>query len=96
MSIYNEIIRLIDDELKKRGWFRKNLADELKISESWFSRLIKEEKLTIKQLLKIAEVLEIDPASLIPSNHHKIPQLSFDEYIRRIVKEEINKEKKGG
>ncbi len=97
MSNFEEIRRLINMELEKRKKSNLNptnegqLADDLKISRSWFSRMMNEEKLKISHLLKIAEILDIDPASLLPRPDNPKPRLSFDEYIWFAIKEKLDK-----
>lgn len=51
-------------------------------------------KLTIDLIYDIAEKLEIDPASLLPERTDSEPKISFEEYIRRIIKDEFEKLKK--
>jgi len=97
MSISEEIRRLINKELEKKRRSNLNpsnegqLADALNISRSWFSRMINEEKLKITHLLKIAEILGIDPASLLPKTYNPEPKLSLDEYIWFAIKEKLEK-----
>jgi len=96
MSISEEIRRLINLELKKKRRSNLNpsnegqLADALNISRSWFSRMMNEEKLKITHLLKIAEILGIDPASLLPETNDPKPS-SLDEYIWFAIKEKLDK-----
>lgn len=48
-----------------------------------------EEKLSVPQLLQIAEILKIDATSLLPSEN---PQpKTLEEYIRRIIRDEFEK-----
>lgn len=97
MSNFEEVRRLINVELEKRKKSKLNpsnegqLANKLKISSSWFSRMMKEEKLKITHLLKIAEILNVDPASLLPKPDNPKPRLSFDEYIWFAIKEKLDK-----
>ena len=97
MSNFEQVRRLINVELEKRKKSNLNPANEgqlsyqLGISTSWFSRMMNEEKLKVTHLLKIAEILEIDPASLLPKSKNPKPRLSFDEYIWFSIKEKLDK-----
>lgn len=91
MPKFPDVERLIDLELEKRGWFRKNLAKKLNISESWFSKLMSQEKLTVSQLLEIADVLNINPKSLIPDKKGTENPTTLEEYIWFSIKDKLDK-----
>ena len=95
ISHIDDVLRLIDIESVKKGLkTRRQLAKALNKTESWLSYIMnKKRKLSIQTLVDIANVLGIEPASLLPSDENKIPHKSLDEYIRKIVKDEINKNK---
>ena len=94
-SEINDVLRLIDIEIHKKGWKRRNLAKALGKSDAWLSKIMSKKRgLSIKTLFDIANILGIEPASLLPSNEHKIPHESLDDYIRKIVRDEINKLKR--
>jgi len=86
-----KVLLKIKESLKAKGLKPVQLARKLNYSDSWASYLMRGQRsLTINQLIKIAEILDIDPASLLPgTNPQQKP--AFDEYIRNIVREEIEK-----
>lgn len=97
MSSFEEVRRLINIELEKKKKSNLNPSNEgqlagcLNISRSWFSRMMNEEKLKITHLLKIAEILGIDPASLLPETNDPKPSGSLDDYIWSAIKEKLDK-----
>lgn len=97
MASFKEVRQLINMELEKKRKSKSSpsnegqLADALNISRSWLSRMMNEEKLKITHLLKIAEVLGINPASLLSETHDPEPRLSLDEHVRFVVKRELDK-----
>jgi len=95
-SNIDEVIRLIDVEIAKRGWKRRRLAQALNKTDAWISKIMSQDiGLSVEIILEIAEKLEINPSSLLPNIYHKSPSITLDDYIRNIVKDEINKSKKG-
>ena len=91
-SNIDDVLRLIDIEIHKRGWKRKNLVKALNKSDAWLSKIMNKKRgLSLQILFDIAKILEIEPASLLPSDENKISHISLDEYIRKIVRDEINK-----
>lgn len=76
----------------KKGWKRKNLVEALGKSDAWLSKIMdKKRGLSIQTLFDIARALEIDPVSLLPEIKNPKLKISFEEYIREIVQEEIEK-----
>lgn len=98
MVSFEEVRELINVELEKRRKSKSRphnegqLAGALNISRPWFSRMMNEEKLKITHLLRIAEVLEINPASLLPATHDPKPGLSLEDHIWHIIKEKLGKQ----
>lgn len=91
-SSIDDVLRLIDIEIHKRGWKRKNLVKALDKSDAWLSKIMNKKRgLSLQILFDIAEVLEIDPASLLPKLNNPKPRLSFDEYIWFAIKEKLDK-----
>lgn len=105
MKIKNEVLR--ENRLKK-GYSQEYLADMLGISQSQFSKLEKGEVyFRINELSKIIELLEINPLELIDFNEKEQVFINssfsgnintningFDEeLVRKIIKEEIIKNK---
>lgn len=90
-SNIDDVLRLIDIEAVKKGWSRRKLAQTLNKTESWLSNIMNKKRgLSLQVLLDIAKALGINPASLLPSDENKISHISLDEYIRKIVRDEIN------
>ena len=100
---YDGVIALIREEIKRRGWKRKDFANALGKSPGWASQIMSQNpktktNLSLRALLEIARVLDIHPASLIPydSESETSSKPRLDDYIRNIVQEEISKYKKEG
>lgn len=97
MTGFKEFRQLMDAELERRResgsrpFNEGQLADALNISRPWFSRMMTEEKLKITHLLKIAEILGMNPASLLPGIvNNPEPGLSLEEHIWFLVKGKLN------
>jgi len=90
-KIDSRVLLKIKEAIKAKGWKPVRLAREFGYSDAWISNIMKGKRsLDVNTLIKIAEILDIDPASLLPgTNPEKKP--AFDEYIRNIVREEIEK-----
>lgn len=87
----SRVLIKIKEVLKTKGLKPVHLARKLNYSDSWSSYLMRGERsLTINQLIKIAEILEVSPASLLPGENPE-GKMEFEEYIREIVIEEIEK-----
>lgn len=68
-----------------------HLARGLKYSDSWSHYLMKGDRgLTVNQLIKIAEFLDIHPSALLPEGG-SLPDFDPIDYIRLIVREEIKR-----
>lgn len=92
----NEVFRLIDIEISKKGWNRRKLAQALNKTESWLSNIMNEKRgLSVPILLEIAKVLGVDPASLLPGRTKSELKISFEEYLRHIIRDEFKKINKG-
>jgi len=88
----DDVIFLINNALEGRGWKRINLAKALKISPSTLSKKMKKKRgISIQFLLDVANALGVDPASLMPSDQNKSHRLNMDNFIRTIVREELEK-----
>ena len=86
----DDVLRLIDLELHKRGWKRGDLARALNRGDAWLSRIMsKKRSLSAQTILDIANILDINPACLLPGgNPTKQPDL--EDYIKKIVKEYLD------
>ena len=79
---------------EKRGWQQGQFAKELGLTAGWASNVKKYKRgrgaLSINFLYEVADKLGVDPASLLPgTNPEERPDI--DEYIRQMVREEIEK-----
>lgn len=65
------------------------------MSKSNISKIVRgERKLAVETLLQIARILDVDPASLIPSAQIDTKKLAFEEYVREIIRGELSTEKR--
>lgn len=67
------------------------------MSTGWLSKVMNGDiRLSVPMLLKIAEMLMVAPASLLPiiegQNKEGAEPMTFDDYCRKIVKEEVKQE----
>lgn len=66
------------------------------MSDAWVSRVLSGEiELNVRQFLEIAEKLAVTPASLVPVlpiTDDGSPALTFEEFCRKMVKEELAKQ----
>lgn len=104
MEKYIEVLRLIDEGIKQKGWNRTDLIKALNKTDAWISKVMvkfdikmgkkrkaKEVILSVPMLLEIAEALNIDPKSLVPGTS----QISFDEYLEEKLDKKIEEKMKG-
>lgn len=86
------VIRVIAEALTKKRYSAGALALKIGRSRAWGYQLMKNEaQLTLQVLSKIAEILEINPASLLPSPDNPGRKESFEDYVRRLCDEQIAK-----
>ena len=97
MNTYESVLRFIELAIEKRGWNQSKLANEMGMSDSWVSRILSGDiELSVPMLLKIAETLRFTPASFLPiiesqNKEGSAEPITFDDYYRKMVKEEIEK-----
>jgi len=97
MNAYEAVLRFIELAVEKRGWNQSRLAKEMGMSDSWVSRVLGGDiELSVPMLLKIAETLMVAPASLLPiievqNKEGSVEPMTFEEYCRKIVQEEVEK-----
>lgn len=96
MNSYEAVLRFIELAVENRGWNQSRLAKEIGMSDSWVSRVLGGDiELSVPMLLKIAEMLMVAPASLLPvielQNKEGAKPMTFEEYCRKIVQEEVEK-----
>ncbi|MBA7696511.1 hypothetical protein ES703_105160 [subsurface metagenome] len=96
MTDFEEARELMNAELERRRksgsrpFNEGQLADALSISRSWFSRIMTEEKLKVTHLLKVAEILGIEPGSLLPRTHDPEPGMSLEQHLWFIIKKRLD------
>ena len=87
-----DVILLIEAAMREKNMNKAKLADALNKSRGWASQLMKNKiNISVQTLLGIAMALNVSPASLLPGSNPKPSELSFEDYIREICKDEINK-----
>lgn len=99
MSIVNKIdintqnvLERIRQELDRQGLKDKELATLLGRSAPGISLIMAgKRRITIDVLYAIAEKLNIDVHSLLPSKHQSQNPLSIEEYFRQLIRDEIRK-----
>ena len=97
MNSYEAVLRFIDLALEKRGWNRSRLAKEVGMSTGWLSKIMNGDiRLSVPMLLKIAKILRVAPASLLPiiedqNKEDSGEPMTFDDYYRKIVEDHSRK-----
>jgi len=85
------VLSRIGEELKRKGLYQSHIARSLGMTNAWISKILNgKRRLSVDVLLKIADILEVDPASLLPESKHK-KLMNFEEYIRAVIRDEIIK-----
>ena len=85
----DEVILRLKELLKSKGVKQSYIAEQLGVSTSMVSKIMRgESRIYLDTLLQIAKVLEVDPASLIPSSSDGKPKQSFEDYVRAIIRDE--------
>ena len=104
MRNYDEFLRLLLLEVKKKGWSKKEFAGIMGKTPTWASQLFTGKKypdgtrrkteLTVPLLLEISGKLGVD-LGLLLSGHEgsSVPVLTFPDFIREICRDEIKKSK---
>lgn len=96
-NVEKDFIDKLKGVLEKRGMKPVHLARRLGLSDGWISNIMRYRRgsraLTIKLLYDIAEKLDVDPASLLPDVKNPKTKIDFEEWIRSIIKDEIDKDK---
>jgi transcriptional regulator with XRE-family HTH domain len=90
--IDSRVLQKIKEALKAKGWKPVKLAREFGYSDAWISNIMKGKRsLDINTLIKIAEILHVEPSSLLPHANPE-PKPEFEDYIRSIVREVVKEE----
>lgn len=98
VRIVKEILAKIKDEIKNRkGLTQKKVARKIGVSASEFSKILNNERpFKVSQLIKIAEILEMEVQDLIPGiKRIDVEKMSMLDMIRVICKQEIENYLKG-
>jgi len=90
-----EVLRRIIEEMEKGGQKQKIIASKIGRKDSWFSQFKNGDIIfSLQTLFDIAKALGVTPASLLPGNFNDDKEkLSFEEYVRKICRDEISKGK---
>ena len=94
----SRVLNKIKKILEEKGIKPVQLARKLGYSNTWSSLLMSGDRgLTVNQLIRIAEILNIEPASLLPKAQKNPATLeefvikTIEGPVRKIVQEEIEK-----
>lgn len=86
-----EVGRLIEKALVDRAdgsWDQRDLARAIGKTEAWVSRIMSGNiQLSVKMLMEIAKVLNINPASLLPGSEDNSKK--FRDLVEEIVEEKL-------
>lgn len=108
IAVYDvkEVLQSIESARVRAGMGKEGLARAVGRTKGWYTQIMailrnpkpkRQVRLSVEALLKMAEVLNVTPGSLLPGpDPAKAPfPVDFDDYIRDIVRDElIKKEKK--
>ena len=79
--------------MKEKKITQTQVANELGMSTGNISHMMQGKvTLSVATLLQIAKVLDVDPASLIPSSEDGRPKQSFEDYVRSLIRDEASKD----
>lgn len=91
-GIMDDIFEKIDQVIKEKKVLKKVIAAELDFGPSGFSQAMSRRTLKVTHFLKIAEILEVHPAELLPdSENTNLEQMSLIDLIKTISKNELDK-----
>jgi len=86
------VLERIRQELDRQGLKDKELAALLGRSAPGFSLIMAgQRRITVDVLYAIAEKLNVDVHSLLPSKNQSQGAVSIEEYFRELIREEIEK-----
>lgn len=86
------IIQKIQEALEAKGWNYSDLARAMNHTPAWVTYLMKGVRgLDINVLIKIAEKLKVDVASLLPNTSGEETPKNFEEYIESIMMDVFEK-----
>ena len=93
-----DILGRIKEVMREKGIKQTFIAKSLGLTDGGLSKIMKGgTNLTLDTLLQIAKILDVDPASLIPSSEQGgKPQRTLEDYIRSIIRDEHSKDRPKG
>lgn len=89
MYSVDDVLEIIFAELEKKNLKPTHLAKGIGYTASWMTQIKKKDvNLSVKNLLKMANFLKIEPNLLMPGKKEikKIPKISLNEFIDLIIK----------
>ncbi len=100
------LVKMLDDKMRQRNLSLRKMADEIGVSHTTISRILKGEVADIGTLIKLCKWLEVSPSDILDSNVEGArglgsriatileanPKLAlvFEEAIGRLEKDEIS------
>ena len=106
MSMYDvrDVLKSIECARVQARLKKEDLARAVGRTKGWYTQIMailnqpnpkRQVRLSVEALLKMAEVLNVTPGSLLPGpDAAKNPSpVDLDDYIRAIVREEVEKKK---
>lgn len=89
----DDILKRINAQLKLKGMRQADLSVKIGKGSQWLTRLKHDKRdLKVIDLIKACQVLEVNIAELLPKDTViENYTIKFEELVRRIVREEINK-----
>ena len=89
----DEILKRINAQLKLKGMRQADLSVKMGKGSQWLTRLRYDKRdLKISDLINASKILNVNIADLLPKDTLiENYSIKFEELVRRIVREEINK-----
>jgi len=89
----DEILKRINAQLKLKGMRQADLSIKIGKGSQWLTRLKHDKRdLKVSDLINASKILEVNIADLLPKDTViENYSIKFEELVRRIVREEINK-----
>ena len=89
----DDILKRINAQLKMKGITQADLSIEMGKGTQWLTRLKHDKRdLKVVDLIKACKILKVNIAELLPKDTVvENYTIKFEELVRRIVREELNK-----
>ncbi len=92
--LYNEFLKNVKGELKKKGLTYESFARLFKHGPSWIGlKMTGDREFSVRLLFEIAEILNINPSSLLPGGN-PAPKLELEDYIIQVAKKGVREDMK--